>query len=176
MTYQHGDWTSCLRSSVPRHQNHLNNANDLITPYDEVRAGFIALALERNRRATPFIEQARALKIHVSKLNNPNQLLEIKNIRSTLLTASGVSDKAAKHFNEEDKIEAIKGLIQNFLEPAGIDFVDELVYRYLLTRGDTLGGSMRNAGGVLAERKLSRAILAALNIQDIPYKWLDKKK
>ena len=164
----------CMEKTIVTYQHHLNNANDLVTPYNEVRAGFIALALERNRRATPFVEQARALKIHVNKINNPNQLLEIEDIRSTLLTASGVSDKAAKHFNEADKIEAIKGLIQNFLEPAGTDFVDELVYRYLLTRGDTLGGSMRNAGGILAERKLSRAIISALNIQNIPYKWLDK--
>ena len=160
----------CMEKTIVTYQYHLNNANDLVTPYDEVRAGFIALALERNLRATPFIEQARALKIYVSKVSNPNELLEIEDIRSTLLTASGVSDKAAKHFNEEDKIEAIKGLIQNFLEPAGKDFIDELVYRFLLTRGDTLGGSMRNAGGVLAERKLSRAIISALNIQSTPYK------
>jgi type II restriction enzyme len=135
------------------YQQHLNNANDLVTHYSEVRAGFIALALERNCRATPFIEQARALKVYANKANEPNQLLTMEDIRLTLLAASGVSDKAAKYFQEEDRIEAIRGLIQNFLEPAGKDFVDELIYRYLLTRGDTLGGSMRNAGGVLAEQK-----------------------
>ena len=156
------------------YQQHLNSSNDLVTSYSEIRAGFIALALEKNRRATPFIEQARALKIHASKAKNPNQLLEMKDIRLILLTASGVSDKAAKYFREEDKIEAIQGLIQNFLEPAGKDFIEELVYRYLLTRGDTLGGSMRNAGGLLAERKLSRYIIAALDILSTSYKWLDK--
>ena len=164
----------CLEKITVTYLQHLNSVNDLVTPYSEVRSGFVALALERNHRATPFVEQARALKIRAAKVSNPNQLLEILDIRTTLLAASGVSDKAAKHFQEEDKIEAIKGLVQNFLEPAGRNFVDELVYRYLLTRGDTLGGSMRNAGGLLAERKLSRSIISALNIQNTPYKWLDK--
>jgi hypothetical protein len=71
-----------------------------------------------------------------------------------LLTASGVSDKAVTHLQPQDKTEAIQGLIKNFLDSAGASFVEELIFRFLLTRGDTLGGSMRNTGGVLAQRKL----------------------
>ena len=63
-----------------------------------------------------------------------------------LITASGLSDKAVVHLTDQDKTEAIQGLIENFLEPAGAKFVEELVYRFLLTRGDALGGSMRNVG------------------------------
>jgi type II restriction enzyme len=55
-----------------------------------------------------------------------------------------------------------------FLEPAGQHFVEELVYRFLLTRGDTLGGSMRNVGGFLAQCKLSRAIIACLSLSGQP--------
>ncbi len=72
---------------------------------------------------------------------------------------------------EPDKTEAIQGLISEFLEPTGLDFVEELVYRFLLTRGDTLGGSMRNVGGVLAARKFTRALLAILTLAGIPYHW-----
>ena len=36
------------------------------------------------------------------------------------------------------------------------------MFRFLLTRGDTLGGSMRNLGGVLAQQKLTRSIIAHL--------------
>lgn len=61
------------------------------------------------------------------------------------------------------------------MEPAGNDFVEELVYRFLLTRGDQLGGSMRNLGGTLGERKLSRAIISTLNLSQISYKWLYSK-
>jgi len=155
--------------------NHLKSSKDLVTPYEATRAGFVALALEKNRKATPFIAEARALKAEASKVSIPLKLLTIKIIRSSLLTAAGISDKAEKHLQEEDKIKAIKGLIENFLEPAGKDFVEELVYRFLLTRGDQLGGSMRNLGGTLGERKLSRAIISSLNLSKISYKWLHTK-
>jgi len=151
---------------------HLTASDSLVTPYEAVRAGFVALALEKNRRATPFIAQARALKTAASGVNSPAELLKLKEIRSALITAAGVSDKAAVHLHQEDQTEAISGLIQNFLEPAGTNFVEELVFRFLLTRGDTLGGSMRNVGGVLAQRKLTRAILSALTVAGRPYRWL----
>ena len=73
--------------------------------------------------------------------------------------------------NESDKTEAIQGLIKGFLEPVGSDFVEELVYQFLLTRGDTLGGSMRNVGGALATRKFTRTLLAILTLAGIPYHW-----
>ena len=88
-----------------------------------------------------------------------------------LLTAAGLSDKSLAHLMPNDKIEAINGLIRNFLEPAGESFVEELIFRFLLTRGDTLGGSMRNVGGALAQRKLTRAILSTLTIAGQRYHW-----
>ena len=68
------------------------------------------------------------------------QLLELAALRTGLLTSSGLSEKALNYLTEDDKTIAIKGLIEEFLEPAGEHFVDELVYRYLLTKGDALGG------------------------------------
>jgi len=160
-----------MASTHPNLQ-HLRSSEDLVTPYAEVRAGFVALALERNRRATPTVQEARALKATAALAKTPAALLRMSGIQPALLTAAGVSDKAAGHMQAEDKKEAIKGLISKFLEPAGESFVEELVYRFLLTRGDTLGGSMRNVGGVLAQRKLIRAILGALAIKRCSYKWL----
>lgn len=151
---------------------HLSSADDLVTTYEATRSGFIALALEKNRRATPFVAQARALRLAASTAKTPAQLLSIEGIQSSLLTAAGVSDKAREHLQPQDRVEAIEGLITNFLDPAGADFVEELVFRFLLTRGDTLGGSMRNVGGVLAQRKLSRAIISTLRIAGKPYQWL----
>ncbi len=150
---------------------HLKTYEDLITGYEAVRAGFVALALEKNRRATPFVEQARALKIIALTANKPSELIKIKDIQSALLTAAGISDKAVGHLQEQDKLDAIQGLIQKFLEPSGENFVEELVYRFLLTRGDTLGGSMRNVGGVVAQRKFIRALISNLRISGSSYEW-----
>ncbi|UJS16210.1 MAG: type II restriction endonuclease [Candidatus Jettenia sp.] len=156
------------RSNLP----HLKSSKDLETTYEAVRAGFVAQALEKNRQATPYIEEARALKVAASTAKTPSDLLNIPDIQSALLTAAGVSDKANNHLLPKDKEEAIKGLIDNFLEPAGKKFVEELVFRFLLIRGDTLGGSMRNIGGVLAQRKLTRSLISALKIAGRSYELL----
>ena len=143
---------------------HLKSSEELETTYEAIRAGFVALALEKNRRAKPYIAEARALKGAATKAKSPGELLKIEEIQAALVTAAGVSDKATAHLQESDKCEAVKGLIKNFLEPAGNNFVEELVFRFLLIRGDALGGSMRNVGGVIAQIKLTRAIIACLKI------------
>lgn len=151
---------------------HLKVSHDLETSYEAVRAGFVALALEKNRRATPFVAEARALKAAAGKAKLPSALLKIPEIQAALLTAAGVSDKARNHFQDEDRREAIDGFIRNYLEPAGINFVEELVFRFLLTRGDTLGGSMRNIGGFMAQKKLTRSLLAYLKLVGGKCQWL----
>lgn len=154
------------------YRQHLKSSKDLETPYEAIRAGFVALALEKNRRATPFVAQARALKAAASRAETPANLLKIKGIKAALLTAAGVSDKATNHLQESDKRKAISELIKNFLEPAGVNFVEELVFRFLLTRGDTLGGSMRNIGGFMAQKKLTRSIIAYLKLAGKTCRWL----
>jgi hypothetical protein len=153
------------------YQDHLSSSRDLETTYKAVRAGFVALALEKNRRATPFVAEGRALKSAASKAKVPIELIKMPEIRAGLLTAAGVSDKAARHLEESDKDEAIAGLIGKFLEPGGTNFVEELVFRFLLTRGDALGGSMRNVGGFMAQCKLSRLLIAQLNLAGTLYRW-----
>lgn len=155
--------------------SHLKSSKDLETTYEAVRAGFVALALEKNRQATPYVEEARALKVAALTAKIPSDLLNIPDIQSALLTAAGVSDKANNHLLPKNKEDAIKGLIDNFLEPAGKKFVEELVFRFLLIRGDTLGGSMRNIGGALAQRKLTRSIISALKVAGKSYEWLHSK-
>jgi hypothetical protein len=161
-----------VEEGMKSYRRHLKSAADLITLPQDTRAGFVALALERNRRATPYVTEGRVLRVEASKVTQPALLKQVSQIQAALLTAAGVSDKAAGYFEQTDKTEAIDNLIAEFLEPAGAAFVEEVVYRFLLTRGDTLGGSMRNVGGVLAQRKLSRYLMAALTNAGIPYRWL----
>jgi hypothetical protein len=157
------------------YRNHLQSYENLVTTYEATRAGFVSLALEKNRKATPYVAEARALQQAASEATIPMDLMEIKGIESGLLTASGLSDKSLKHLSPENKNDAIRGLIKNFLEPAGAKFIEELVFRFLLTRGDTLGGSMRNVGGALAQKKLTRAVISTLSIAGISYYWQDSR-
>jgi hypothetical protein len=113
--------------------------------------------------------------VAASKAKTPAELLKIEDIKPALLTAAGLSDKAAGHLQESDKREAVAGLIANFLEPAGPNFVEELVFRYLLIRGDTLGGEMRNVGGFIAQKKLTRAVIACLTLGRRTCRWLQSE-
>ncbi len=151
----------------------IKSADDLVTSREETRAGFIAMALEKNYIAVPYIEEAKALKALASQVKKPKDFLTVKDLRVGLLTASGLSDKSLNYLTEDDRILAIKGLIEKFLEPAGENFIDELVYRYLLTKGDALGGKARNLAGSLGERKFLRSLISVFNIAGIKYKWKD---
>ncbi len=151
----------------------IKSADDLVTSRERTRAGFIAMALEKNYIAVPYIEEAKALKALANKIKKPIDLLKVGDLRVGLLTASGLSDKSLNYLTEDDKTIAIKGLIKEFLEPAGAYFIDELVYRYLLTKGDALGGKARNLAGSLGERKFIRSLLSVLNIAGIHYQWKD---
>lgn len=157
------------------YNNCIKCAQDLITTREQTRAGFIEAALEKNRKALPYIEDAKTLKLYASRAKAPMDLLNIPNIRQGLLTASGLSDKSLKYFDDLDKIEAIKKMIEEFLLPTGRGFVDELVYRYLLIRGDSLGGSMRNLVGTIAEMKLKRKIFSVLSMLQVAFNVLPKR-
>lgn len=156
------------------HNNCIRSAEDLITTREQTRAGFVEAALEKNRKAQPYIEEAKTLKSYASQAKKPIDLLKMYEIRKGLLTASGLSDKSLKYFEDSDKDEAICKMIKEFLEPAGEGFVDELIYRFLLIRGDSLGGSMRNLVGTIAEMKLKRKLLSVLSMKQISFNILLK--
>jgi len=59
------------------------------------------------------------------------------------------------------------------LTTTGGSSIDELVYRYLLTKGDALGGKARNLAGVLGERKFLRSLISVFNLSGISYHWKD---
>jgi hypothetical protein len=162
-----------VMTALKPYRAHLSRKEDLVTTHEQNRAGFLSLALERNRRSSPFVEQARALKVRAHQAHSPSDLTGMPDILPAVLTAAGVSDKSASHLQPDDAARAIDDLITKYLEPAGSAFVEELVYRFLLTRGDSLGGAMRNVAGVLARRRLAAAIAASLTIGGVPFYWLD---
>lgn len=151
--------------------DHLASADDLVTRDVDTRAWFAGLALEKTRQAAPLVNEARSLQHAARGAASPWDLLDIGAIQSGLLTAAGLSAKAQHHVQPGDKTEVISGLIRDYLEPAGEGFVEELVFRFLLTRGDELDGAMRSVGGALAQRKMIRAIISGLSVAGLPYRW-----
>lgn len=151
------------------HEQCVTCAAELVTTPEQTAMGFIEAALARSENATPYVAMARELHDEALKAKSPRQLLRMPLLRNYMLTAAGLSDKAFKYFDEAAKTKAITQLVEKFLEPAGPNFVDELVCRYLLTKGDSLGGQMRNIYDKLAKIQLMRNILVALNFEDVGY-------
>jgi type II restriction enzyme len=157
---------------INTYSNHIKSFEDLKTTYEETRAGFIEIALEKNRQAIPFVEEARILQNRIKNIQSPLDLLNIENIRLGLISAAGISEKAAVHLGNEGCTSAINEFIKKFLQPAGNKFKEKLIFRFLLTKGETLGGKMRNIVGVLAQRKLCLSIVSSLNLSGIDYKLI----
>ena len=156
--------------------SHLKRSDDLVTSQGATRAGFLALAIERNRLSTPLVAQGQAFKTEASHAGTIEQCVANGDLRPAILTAAGVSDKAKGHFTDIEKDAAIKDLVDKYMTPAGVGFVDQLVFRFLLTKGDSIGGTMRNVGGQLAQRKLIRSLAAAMDIANLRYHWLDRDR
>jgi len=163
---------------------YIKKAADLKTTYSATRAGFLEYALRKGKEAVPFIDKARALKVVVEKSAKiPNDLLKMQKIKTSLYEAAGISVKALSYLKDSDLDKILTEFIDNFLIPAGDKFIDELVYRYLLTNGDALGGKMRNLVGRVAEEKLTRCIISQLQVNKVifklylktPKKWVEGK-
>lgn len=150
----------------------ITKATDLVTTHEQTRAGFLSIALEKNMVGDPYVKNALAFKAMVKGTTGPDDFLSIPSIRPFMLTASGLSDKSMQYLTEEDQTTAIKELIEKFLKPAGVNYVDEAIYRYLLIKGDAVGGTMRNRIGALGQEKLIRAILSCMNVRGIDYSWM----
>lgn len=149
------------------YQSTVPDADSLVTNHADTTAGFIRMALEKNRRASPHVADARALQAAAAALPTVRQLLAEPALQKALLTAAGVSDKASKHFKPADRELAVAEFVDAYLAPTSA-YPEELAFRFLLTRGDQLGGVMRNVVGILGEEHLLKAVLAALRLRDIP--------
>ena len=146
---------------------YITSAESLVTTHEETRAGFLAIALEKNRVADPYVKNALAFKAMVSHTRSADELLMIPQVLPFLVTAAGLSEKSLSYLNEGDQTMAIQELIEKFLKPAGNAYIDEVIFRYLLVKGDAVGGTMRNKIGALGQEKLIRAIFSSMSVRGI---------
>lgn len=152
----------------------ITKAADLVTTHEQTRAGFLAIALEKNTVGDPYVKQALAFKTMVAHTTGPDDFLTMPQIRPFMLTAAGLSEKSLQHLDEEDCTLVIQELIDKFLKPAGAAYIDETVYRFLLTKGDAVGGTMRNRIGAMGQEKLVRCLLSCMSVRGLDYSWVDK--
>lgn len=157
----------------------IKDPSSLVTLQGATRTRFLRIALEKNKISSPFVEKAHAFRALVKSVKNSTDLVHLGTVRQFMLSAAGLSDKSLKYLSEEDQQKALDDLDDKFLKPAGNRFVDEAIYRFLLIKGDAVGGSMRNIIGKFGEWELVRSIMLMLDIQGINFEILkltDAKK
>lgn len=141
---------------------YVKSAKDLVTPIDVTQSGFLQQALRKTKEANLYVDRAKHLLKRVQLAKRPQDLINMKEIRDDLITAAGFSDKATNYFSPTELEDALLKVLEEIEGKAGSDWQAEVVYRFLLTRGDTLGGVMRNILGTEAKVKFAEAILATL--------------
>src|SRR3989344_3510430 len=133
----------------------IKKAKDLQTSHRAICDGFLAQAVQKTEKARPYVEEARAFYEALKKVKTIEDLLASKKYRRDLVTACGFSDKAMAQLTEVELDNAIKKVLVRIHKESGKEFRENILYRYLLTKGDTLGGSIRNITGASAGIKLT---------------------
>lgn len=163
-------------AAIPIANNpHVTSSAKLVTTQEARRCGFLEYALRRNYEALPFLDDAKALKAYIEKHSACCQDIEsLRDIQPRLLQAAGISEKAGSHLTDADKSNLLKEFITKVLEPSGAQYIEEIVYRYLLAAGDALGGKMRNITGAIAGEKFTRSVISALKVRGLTHSFIDK--
>ena len=155
--------------------NCINSYSDLVTLHTDVVQGFLNQAKKKVEVADPFVAEALVFKDQLQNVQNERDLLlliENPTILSSLISAAGLSDKAKSHLSDSELVEAIIRLFEPFRDQNGDyreDFRDNVLYRYLLTKGDSLGGKMRNIVGSSAEERFYSSVLETLGRDKVEY-------
>ncbi len=140
----------------------IKTASDLQTKHRAICDGFLEQALQKTEKAGPFVREARDFYAALKKVKSIDELLASQKHRNNLAYACGFSDKAKSQLTDAELNGAIKKVLTRIHKEAGPEFRENVLYRYLLTRGDALGGSMRNLTGSSAGTKLTEKILKRL--------------
>ena len=142
--------------------------SDLITTPEQIRLGFREQALKKTERANIYVNQAIRLRDRLQAIGSPEQI-DVLSVTEEMVAAAGFSDKATKYFSPSELESSLRSVLAPIIQDAGEDWRDALVYRFLLTRGDSLGGRMRNITGAVATAKFSQAVMDSLSERNVRY-------
>ena len=116
---------------------YIKTCKDLVTSHDATRRGFMEQALRKTENAAPYVAQAHHLLDKLDKADTLIDLIGPDNIRDDLITAAGFSDKAAGYFSPEELDDSLLKVLEAIEAENGEKWREEILYRFLLTRGDS---------------------------------------
>lgn len=154
---------------------YIQKSKDLQTSHSAIRDGFLSVALLKTEKAKPYIAEAKKFREALMAATSVTDLLSLTEYRNALVSACGFSDKAKSKLTDEELNAAVREVLDRIHKEAGKEFRDVILFRYLLTKGDTLGGSMRNIAGASAGVKFIERILDQLSDRKIKTRLIRNK-
>lgn len=134
---------------------------DLVTTHAARIAGFQWQATQKATLGTQFFTIANHFANKASTITSIADIWNDPLLKEFALAASSLSKKSLNHISDVDQRLIVAGVI-NFSMLQTPSYVTDMQRRYLLTCGDSLGGSMRNIVGQTAQKKLADLIIVHL--------------
>lgn len=154
----------------------ITSHKDLVTAREATCQGFLDQAKVKTEKASVYIENAMDYWEELKRTATIFDVLDNPRLQEGLIATAGVSAKARNYLTGEDIRRILSGIIDGIPEDRRIVFREELFYRYLLTKGGTLDGEMRNYAGAHAARGFVVALLDALQTSQDPSLWFKDLK
>ena len=153
----------------------MNQADLESTPEDTANS-FALQAIRKANLAKHYLSLAERFAMLLEQTEgSPEALVANEDIRQPLLTAVGLSDKAKKYFTPHSEEEHLLEILKS-LGGHNEDLKRELLFRFLLTSGDSLGGRSRNLIGREGSDRLIATVLSLLEKRGIPFKVSSAKE
>lgn len=148
----------------PPYLRQIKSAGDLISSEAANRAALSQFLLEKNRRFGSVMGEVRALKALARTARDPEDLLQMRDIESTLLLAAGIPDSVQVALEPLAREMAVRVFVNQGLRPAGDEFIEELVYRFLVNREDVDAATLQETADTVVSSRITQEILATLAI------------
>lgn len=144
-------------------------ANDLISTAEDTASAFALQALRKTDLAISYLDAAEVFEAKLEKLDDIHQIINNEGIRGDLLTSVGISDKAKKYFTSESAKAYLEEIVKKIDAQTNKSLKLDLVNRFLLTSGDSMGGRSRNLIGREGGDRLIQFIREGLEKKEIHY-------
>jgi len=141
---------------------YIKKSEDLVTIRDDIKNGFLFQAIKKGEISEKIVERAKDFYIALEKVKTVDDVLSLDKFYNELCAAAGLSQKSLSHLLEKDVKEIMIKVFHRVIKNSNTSFREEIVYRYLITAGDSIGGSMRNIIGSVAGEKLNIELLKRL--------------
>ncbi|MFQ5684905.1 MAG: AvaI/BsoBI family type II restriction endonuclease [Candidatus Binatia bacterium] len=146
----------------PHYIRHVRAPQDLVTSLEAIREGFISQARAKILKAKPFVDEALEFERALKDAKHLTEVLAMEAHWGRLSAAAGFSEKALNNVSPETAQVVLRAALDEIFRESGEQWRDAILSRYLLTKGDSLGGTMRNVTGALAQRRFADSVVRAL--------------